>query len=127
MSKNNTPKPGLERRFADGKSAPLPMDGGGRMTPVLSVTGLSVEFGTAEHPSIVVDDLSFSVKAGRTLAIVGESGPGKSITALPIIALAGHVGARTTAGHILFSIADRPPVDLTEAGLVGDFLARSAK
>ena len=84
-------------------------------SPVLSVTGLSVEFGTSENSSAVIADLSFSVAAGRTLAIVGESGSGKSITALSIMGLAGHVGARTTAGHIMFSPGVRPALDLTEA------------
>ena len=87
----------------------------GRTGPILSVTGLNVEFGSPERHSIVIDDLGCSVVAGRTLAIVGESGSGKSITALSIMGLAGHVGARTTAGHILFSAGDRPPLDLTEA------------
>ena len=82
---------------------------------VLSVTGLSVEFGAINSPSVVIDDLSFSVKAGRTLAIVGESGSGKSITALSIMGLTGHIGARTTAGHILFSRGGQRPVDLSEA------------
>ncbi|PPJ40374.1 hypothetical protein C0063_20055, partial [Pseudoxanthomonas sp. KAs_5_3] len=46
--------------------------------PLLAVDNLSVEFG----PSRVVENLSFSVRAGRTLAIVGESGSGKSVTSL---------------------------------------------
>ncbi|HTJ56882.1 MAG TPA: ABC transporter ATP-binding protein [Devosiaceae bacterium] len=82
---------------------------------MLSVTGLTVEFGTAQHPLTVVDSLSFSVERGRTLAIVGESGSGKSMTALSAMGLVGHVGARISAGHILFSPGDSKPLELTEA------------
>ena len=55
--------------------------------PVLEVLGLSVEFATDRGPLRAVDGVSFSVAAGQTLAIVGESGCGKSVTALAIMGL----------------------------------------
>ena len=51
----------------------------------LVVTGLTVRLRNANIK--VVDDVSFSVRGGRTLALVGESGSGKSITALSILGL----------------------------------------
>ena len=55
--------------------------------PVLEVLGLGVEFATDRGPLRAVDGVSFSVAAGQTLAIVGESGCGKSVTALAIMGL----------------------------------------
>jgi peptide/nickel transport system ATP-binding protein len=55
--------------------------------PVLSVQGLTVDFATDRGPLRAVDGVSFSVAAGQTLAIVGESGCGKSATALAIMGL----------------------------------------
>jgi peptide/nickel transport system ATP-binding protein len=54
-------------------------------TTVLSVTDLSVRFAGA--PANVVDGVSFSVKRGKTLAIVGESGCGKSVTSMGLMGL----------------------------------------
>ncbi|MDR0252657.1 MAG: ABC transporter ATP-binding protein [Brucellaceae bacterium] len=67
--------------------------------PLLEVKDLSVEFGTAR----VVENLSFSVRSGRTTAIVGESGPGKSITSLSVMRLADMLGAKFPTGKILFT------------------------
>ena len=53
------------------------------MTPLLDVHDLTVRFG----PVTAVDGLSFSVGRGETLAIVGESGCGKSVTALSLLRL----------------------------------------
>ncbi len=49
--------------------------------PVLSVVDLAVEFPSPEGVVRAVDGVSFSVMAGQTLAILGESGSGKSVTA----------------------------------------------
>src|SRR5580700_204343 len=56
-------------------------------TPVLSVEGLSVRFGSARAPVEAVSDLSFTVAAGECLALVGESGAGKSQAMLAVMGL----------------------------------------
>ncbi len=54
------------------------------MTAVLEVLNLKVGFATEDGPVRAVNDVSFSVQAGEILAIVGESGCGKSVTAMSI-------------------------------------------
>ena len=57
------------------------------MAPVLEVSNLSTVFHTRRGLVRAVQNLSFSVNAGETLAIVGESGCGKTITALSLLRL----------------------------------------
>lgn len=54
---------------------------------ILSVKNLVTEFATDEGRVRAVDDVSFDIRAGETLGIVGESGCGKSVTALSIMRL----------------------------------------
>jgi peptide/nickel transport system ATP-binding protein len=55
--------------------------------PVLELRDLTVTLSTDRGPLRPVDGVSFAVKPGRTLAVVGESGCGKSVTALSIMGL----------------------------------------
>ena len=57
------------------------------MTPLLEVSDLVVEYGTGDAAFRAVDGVSFSVGKGQTLAIVGESGCGKSTIAKSIVRL----------------------------------------
>jgi len=57
------------------------------MAPVLDVSGLTTVFRTRTGLVCAVQDVSFSVEAGETLAIVGESGCGKTMTALSLMRL----------------------------------------
>ncbi len=57
------------------------------MQPLLSVRHLVTSFKTDAGKVRAVDDVSFDVEAGKTLAVVGESGCGKSVTALSLMRL----------------------------------------
>jgi len=83
--------------------------------PLLSVSGLTIEFPSSRGWTRVVDDLSFSLNGSKTLGIVGESGSGKSVTALAIAGLIGARGGRLAAGSIQFR--DHDITRLTEAKL----------
>jgi oligopeptide/dipeptide ABC transporter ATP-binding protein len=74
--------------------------------PVLQVDrlGLEVRVGDGFHP--LVRELSFDVHAGETLAIVGESGCGKSLTALALMGLLPPRAVRAASGRILFDGRD---------------------
>jgi peptide/nickel transport system ATP-binding protein len=69
---------------------------------VLEVSGLSTQFRTADGIVRAVDDLSFDLAPGETLGIVGESGCGKSVTALSILRLIAPETGRIAAGSIRF-------------------------
>ncbi len=74
--------------------------------PLLSVEGLSVSFGTEGGRVTVVEDVSFEVPAGRTVGLVGESGCGKSVTAMTIMRLLPSPPSRTDHGRIQFDGKD---------------------
>jgi peptide/nickel transport system ATP-binding protein len=78
--------------------------------PLLSVRDLLVTIGDAP----VVDHMSFTIRAGETLALVGESGCGKSLTARAVMGLLPPV-ARRRAGTIELDGRDIAPLD--EAGM----------
>ncbi len=72
------------------------------MSAVLQVEGLRTLFKTDDGEFPAVDGVSFSVEAGRTLAIVGESGCGKSVTALSIMGLVPNPPGRIASGSVRF-------------------------
>ena len=75
-------------------------------SPLLSVRNLTVEFATRDGVVPVIDDLSFELARGETLSLVGESGCGKSMTALSLLRLAPKPAARTVSGQILLEGED---------------------
>ncbi len=70
--------------------------------PLLRIDQLRVRFDTPEGVVHAVEDVSFQVDAGETLAIVGESGCGKSVTALSILRLLPSPPSRLAGGSIRF-------------------------
>ncbi len=73
--------------------------------PVLRVEGLKVNFETSKGISKAVDGVSFDLNQGETLGIAGESGCGKSVTALSILRLITPPG-RIVAGEVWFEDRD---------------------
>ena len=73
---------------------------------ILSVRDLKTHFFTQDGVVRAVDGVSFEVGAGETLAIVGESGCGKSVTALSILRLLQKETGRIVGGSVLFDGQD---------------------
>ncbi|MEM0908414.1 MAG: ABC transporter ATP-binding protein, partial [Pseudomonadota bacterium] len=85
----------LEAQPADGTESPL-----------LTVEDLRTHFFSEDGVTRAVDGVSFQVQPGETLGIVGESGCGKSVTALSILRLLPPRIGRTVGGRILFGETD---------------------
>lgn len=69
---------------------------------LLSVKNLSTHFFTEEGVVKAVQDVSFSIKRSRTFGLVGESGCGKSVTALSIMRLLPAPQGKIVGGEIVF-------------------------
>ena len=85
--------------------------------PILSIRGLRTTFRTPYGVFPAVDGVDIEVSKGETLGIVGESGCGKSVTALSILRLLPEPPACIEAGEILFAGKDLlrlPPDELRE-------------
>ena len=76
------------------------------MAPLLDVRSLSTHFTTGAGVVRAVDDVSWDVEAGETVALVGESGCGKSVSALSIMRLVAEPAGRVVAGQIVFKGRD---------------------
>ncbi len=94
------------------------------MTPLLEVRDLHTRFATDDGEFAAVDGVGLDVAAGRTLAIVGESGCGKSVTALSIMGLVPQPPGRIVAGSSirfegreLVGLAPRAMQDLRGNGM----------
>ena len=74
-----------------------------RVEPILDITDLRTWFFTRDGVVRAVDGVSFHVIPGETLAIVGESGCGKSVTALSILRLIPSPPGRIVSGAIRFT------------------------
>lgn len=68
---------------------------------LLEIKNLRTVFNTGRKTFAAVDDISFDVEPGKTVAVIGESGSGKSVTALSIMGLIDYPG-KITGGQILF-------------------------
>jgi len=74
--------------------------------PLLSIKDLTVEFHTEDGVVRALDGVSFSINKGETLGLVGESGCGKSVTALSIMQLIAKPAGRIVSGEIWFEGRD---------------------
>ena len=75
-------------------------------TPLLDVQDLKTYFFTRTGVVKAVDGVSFTLEPGETLGIAGESGCGKSITALSIMGLVPKPAGRTVGGRVLLEGED---------------------
>ena len=89
------------------------MTGGQAEETVLDVRNLQTVFFTNSGLFRAVDDVSFTVRRGETLAIVGESGCGKSVTALSIMRLVPDPPGRIVGGSV--TLEGTNLLDLDEA------------
>ncbi|BBK34580.1 peptide/nickel transport system ATP-binding protein [Stella humosa] len=90
---------------------------------LLEIDDLSVAFGPARRPTIVVDRVGFTVDTRETVALVGESGSGKSVTAMAVMRLLQEPG-RVAGGSIRFDGHDLARLSEREmARIRGDRIA----
>jgi peptide/nickel transport system ATP-binding protein len=99
-------------------SATLPIRMAPESSPLLDVRDLRVQFMLDEGVVRAVDGLTYSIRRGRTLGIVGESGCGKTVTAQAILRIVPRPG-RITAGQIVYHQPDGKSVDLTRLDPTG--------
>jgi len=100
--------PDEARRVDTALAAPEPEH---KADKLLQVHALSTHFFTPDGVIQAVDDVSFDVDYGETLGLVGESGCGKSVTALSIARLVPNPPGRIVAGEILFDGIDLLKLD----------------
>src|SRR5215467_9629967 len=84
------------------------------MAALLEVKGRRTEFRTADGIVRAVNGVSYSLDEGETLGIVGESGCGKSVSALTIMRLIPQPPGRIVGGQVLFEGKDLLKVDDSE-------------
>jgi len=86
------------------------------VNPLLSVRNLTTTFSTARGPARAVDDVSFELEPGETLGLVGESGCGKTVTALSILRLVpeppGRIDPRSRVDYRGDQVLTLPPAAL---------------
>jgi oligopeptide/dipeptide ABC transporter ATP-binding protein len=89
-------------------NAPMPDAGTSQAIapPALEIEALTTCFETRDGPVVAVDAMSYAVDRGETLGIVGESGCGKSVTALSALRLIPSPPGRITGGRVLLDGRD---------------------
>ena len=84
------------------------------MNQLLEIQNLTTSFFLEEGELKAVNDVSFTIEKGKTLGIVGESGCGKSVTALSIMRLVQEPPGKIVGGKILFQGKDLTQIPLHE-------------
>jgi oligopeptide/dipeptide ABC transporter ATP-binding protein len=80
------------------------------MAPLLEIKGLKTHFSTDDGILQAVDGVDISINRGETLCVVGESGCGKTVTAMSILKLIAMPPGRIAAGQIMFEGRDLVPL-----------------
>ena len=90
--------------MAHTETSPAPAPGAreGNGAPLLDVEDLHVEFRTRDGVSKAVNGVSYTLQAGQTLAVLGESGSGKSVTAQAIMGILDTPPGFVTGGEVRF-------------------------
>ncbi len=86
-------------------AAPGVTERAGANENVLEISGLRTYFGTLDGTVKAVDGVSFEIKRGQTLGVVGESGCGKSVTAMSVMRLIERPG-QIVAGRVMLGDTD---------------------
>ena len=84
------------------------------MDPLLEVKNLQTYFFTYEGVVKAVDDITYEVLPGETLGLVGESGCGKSVSALSLMRLIPDPPGKTVGGEVIFEGEDILKVDMDD-------------
>ncbi|WP_441233598.1 ABC transporter ATP-binding protein [Bradyrhizobium sp. 930_D9_N1_4] len=80
------------------------------MAPLLEIKGLKTHFSTDDGILQAVDGVDISINKGETLCVVGESGCGKTVTAMSVLKLIAMPPGRIAAGQIIFEGRDLVPL-----------------
>ena len=84
------------------------------MAALLQIQDLKTQFSTSSGTVKAVDGVTYDVEEGETVAVVGESGCGKSVTALSIMRLVAEPAGKIVGGKILFQDKNLLDVDIEE-------------
>src|SRR5712672_4554163 len=85
-----------------------------RENALLEIRGLKTHFATDDGIVQAVDGVDLTVGRGETVCVVGESGCGKTVTALSVLKLIAMPPGRIVAGQILYQGRDLVPLDADE-------------
>jgi peptide/nickel transport system ATP-binding protein len=83
-------------------------------SPLLEIRGLKTYFATDDGMVQAVDGVDLTIGRGETLGVVGESGCGKTVTALSVLKLIAMPPGQIVAGQILYQGRDLAPLDTQE-------------
>ncbi|MEH2503254.1 peptide/nickel transport system ATP-binding protein [Bradyrhizobium sp. AZCC 1578] len=84
------------------------------MAPLLEIKGLKTHFATDDGMLRAVDGVDITLNKGETLCVVGESGCGKTVTAMSVLKLIAMPPGRIVQGQILFEGRDLVPLTSSE-------------
>jgi oligopeptide/dipeptide ABC transporter ATP-binding protein len=109
LKRHHLEAPGSDVARPDSQPAP-PVPVGGGETPILQVRDLTIEFDGESGPLRAVDGVSFDLRRGETLGLVGESGCGKTTTVLGLLRLLPP-GGKIVNGSVWFDGEDLVGLD----------------